>query len=94
MAASLTFMASIPPTACTATTAKTITIPILITNWNRSVTSTPHSPESVEIADVRTISPTTIHRASPFETPNTSWRIFAIARLTQPRMMQLMSRPK
>ena len=87
-------MASIPPTACTATTANTITMPILMTNWNRSVTSTPHSPESVEIADVRTIMPTTIHSASSFETPNTSCRIFAIARLTQPRMMQLVSKPR
>ena len=69
-------------------------MPILITNWNRSVTSTPHRPESVEMADVRTISPTTIHNASSFEMPKTSCRIFAIARLTQPRMMQLMSRPR
>ena len=83
-----------PPTACTATTASTITMPILITNWNRSVTSTPHRPESVEMADVRTISPTTIHSASPFEMVKTSCRIFAIARLTQPRMMQLMSSPR
>src|SRR5437879_13904245 len=60
MAPSLTRIASIPPTACTATTASTITMPILITNWNRSVTSTPHNPESVEIADVRAIMPTKI----------------------------------
>src|SRR6266566_304880 len=59
-----------------------------------SLTSTPQSPESVEIAEVSTINPTTIHSASPFEMVKTLCRIFAMARLTQPRMMQLMSRPR
>src|ERR1041384_4537519 len=43
----LDFRASIPPTACTARIASTITMPILSTNWNRSVTSTPHNPDMV-----------------------------------------------
>src|SRR5213592_3780417 len=80
MAASLTRIASIPPTACTATTASTITMPILITNWNRSVTSTPHNPESVEIADVRAIMPTTIHSASPFDTPKILQLVFGVSK--------------
>ena len=60
MAASWCFMPSIPPTARTATTASTITIVILMTNWNRSVTSTPHSPESVEMNEVSAMIPTTM----------------------------------
>ena len=51
-AASFIFIASMPPTALTAYTASTITIPILMTNWNTSVTSTPHSPDRVEIDEV------------------------------------------
>src|SRR6266498_3394195 len=51
-ATSFVFIASMPPTAFTANTARMITIDILMTNWNRSVTSTPQRPESVEIADV------------------------------------------
>ena len=44
---SLSFIWSMPPTAFTAATARMITIVILRTNWNRSVTSTPHSPASI-----------------------------------------------
>src|SRR5229473_140705 len=55
--ASLSFIWSMPPTADTAATASAITMLILITNWNRSVTSTPHSPARVEMDDVITISP-------------------------------------
>src|SRR6266550_6063113 len=80
MPASLTFMASMPPTARTATTASTITIPILITNWNRSVTSTPQSPESVEIADVRAISPSTMIRSEE-HTSELQSRLHLVCRL-------------
>ena len=38
-------------------------MPILSTNWKRSVTSTPHSPERVEIIAVRSMMPRTIKRA-------------------------------
>src|SRR5207244_1193583 len=47
-AMSFVFIASIPPTARTANTARMITMLILTTNWNTSVTSTPHNPDSVE----------------------------------------------
>src|SRR5206468_10652487 len=60
------FMASIPPTARTTNTARMITMLILTTNWNMSVTSTPHRPDSVEIADVSAIIPSTITSASNF----------------------------
>ena len=71
-----------------------MTMPILMTNWNRSVTSTPHSPERVEISDVMAIMPSTIPSAWSFVTPRISIRILTIARLTQPRMMQLMGMPR
>ncbi len=87
-------MASIPPTARTAWTPSTMTIVIFTANWKRSVTSTPHRPESVEMNDVRAIMPMTIQRAWSFETPSTSTRILTIARLTQPRMMQFISTPR
>ncbi len=83
-----------PPTARTANTASTITMPILTTNWNRSVTSTPHSPESVEMNEVSAIIPITIARASSLVTPRISIRIFTMAWFTQPRMMQLMGMPR
>ena len=91
---SFSFMASMPPTARTANTASTITIPILITNCTMSVTSTPHSPDSVEIADVSAISPSTMSSASNLPIPKISPRIFTIARLTQPRMIQFMMMPR
>src|SRR6266550_6421805 len=91
---SFSFIASMPPTACTANTARTITIPILITNCTMSVTSTPQSPESVEMNDVSAISPSTISSASNFPTPKHRPRILTIARLTQPRMMQLIMMPR
>ncbi len=83
-----------PPTAETAATASAITIDILITNWNRSVTSTPHSPASVEMKEVIAIMPSTTASASSLPTPRMSMRIFTIARFTQPRMMQLMGMPR
>ncbi len=83
-----------PPTAPTANTARMITIPILITNCTMSVTSTPHRPESVEIAEVNAISPSTMTSASTLPMPKISSRIFTIARLTQPRMMQLIGMPR
>ena len=49
---------------------------------------------SVEIAEVRTINPSTMSSASNFPTLKSSPRIFTIARLTQPRMMQLMGMPR
>src|ERR1043166_6232787 len=55
---SLSFIASMPPTAWTANTASTMTIPILITNCTMSVTSTPHRPDRVEMNAVGGISPT------------------------------------
>ncbi len=83
-----------PPTALTANTARMMTIDILMTNWNMSVTRTPHRPESVEIAEVRAIIPSTMTSASTLVMPKISWRIFTIARLTQPRMMQLIGMPR
>ncbi len=59
-------MASMPPTARTANTASTMTMPILMTNWKRSVTSTPHNPERVEMNEVRAIMPMTMARACSF----------------------------
>ena len=53
-----------PPTALTANTARMMTIDILMTNWNMSVTRTPHRPESVEIAEVSAIIPSTMTSAS------------------------------
>src|SRR6266513_2417534 len=91
---SFSFIASMPPTALTANTASTITIPILITNCTTSVTRTPQSPDNVEMNDVNTINPRTIASASSFPMPKISPRIFTIARLTQPRMMQLMMTPR
>ena len=93
-AMSFVFIASMPPTARTANTARMITMLILTTNWKTSVTSTPHSPDSVEIADVRKIIPSTITSASNFPIPKISCRIFTMARLTQPRMMQLIRMPR
>ena len=93
-ATSFAFIASMPPTAFTANTARMITIDILMTNWNRSVTSTPQRPESVEIADVSAIMPSTMTSASTLVMPKISSRIFTIARLTQPRMMQLIGMPR
>jgi hypothetical protein len=83
-----------PPTARTANTASTITMPILTANWNRSVTSTPQSPESVEINDVSAIKAITIARASSLVIPRISIRMSTIALFTQPRMMQLMGMPR
>src|SRR5713226_8906853 len=51
-ASSFIFIAPMPPTAWTATTARTVTIVILITNWKRSVTRTPQRPDMVEITEV------------------------------------------
>ena len=79
-------------------------MPIFSTNWMRSVTSTPHSPDSTEMEAVSSMMPNTTSRAATFG----SWmperregqpgkitvRIFTMARLTQPRMMQLMGRPR
>src|SRR6267154_1661768 len=86
---SFSFITSMPPTAFTANTASTITMPILITNCTMSVTSTPQSPDKVEMNDVRAIKPRTMRSAWFRSTPNIRPRIFTIARLTQPRMMQL-----
>src|SRR6267143_1195141 len=83
-----------PPAAPTAKTASRITIPIFKTNWKRSVQSTPHNPESVEIEAVITIRPSAMPSASIFDTPRTSIMIFTIARLTQPMMIRLMGRPR
>ncbi len=94
MRASLAFMASMPPTASTANTARTITMPILMTNWTRSVHSTPHMPDRVEIIDVTAIRPMTMASASSLSTPKINPMIFTIARLTQPRMMQLIRSPR
>ena len=94
LSTSFVFIASMPPTARTAKTARMITMLILITNWNTSVTSTPHKPDSVEIADVSAISPSTIRSASNLPIPKSSSRIFTMARLTQPRMMQLIGMPR
>ena len=60
-------MLSMPPTARTAKTASTVTMPILMTNWKRSVTSTPHKPERVEMNDVSAIIPMTMARACGFD---------------------------
>ena len=91
---SFAFMASMPPTARTAANPKTITIPILTTNWNRSVTKTPQSPESAEMKEVRAMIPTTTQSASALEIPSTIPRIFTMARFTQPRMMQFITTPR
>ncbi len=88
------FIAAMPPTAFTAKTANAMTIPILMTNCTMSVTSTPHRPDSVEIADVRAIRASTTASASSLVIPKISPRIFTIARLTQPRMMQLTKMPR
>ena len=66
--------------------ASAITMPILTTNWNMSVTSTPHRPESVEMKDVSAIMPMTIASACTGVTPRTSVRMSTIALLTQPRI--------
>ena len=91
---SFAFIASMPPTACTAATPSTITIVILTANWNRSVTSTPQSPESVETNDVSAMIAITSQSASSFVNPSTSIRIFTIARFTHPRMMQFITTPR
>ncbi len=83
-----------PPTAATAATASTITMLILMTNWNRSVTRTPHSPARVEMKEVMTIMPRTTARACSLPTPRMSMRILTMARFTQPRMMQLIGMPR
>ena len=93
-ATSFVFISSIPPTAFTANTARMITIDILMTNWNMSVTRTPHRPESVEIADVSAIIPSTMTSASNLPMPKINCRIFTIARFTHPRMMQLIGIPR
>src|SRR5689334_10561568 len=94
MAASCCFIESIPPTAWIAATASTITMVILMTNWNRSVTRTPQSPDNVETNDVSAMIPTTMASAQSLFTPKMSDRILTIARFTQPRMMQLMGIPR
>src|SRR5881296_785458 len=48
----------------------------------------------VEMADVSAIRPSTSASASSLPTPNSNCRILTIARLTQPRMMQLISTPR
>ena len=67
---------------------------ILMTNCNRSVTSTPHRPDSVEMNEVTAINPSTMTSASTRVTPSARLRIFTIARFTQPRMMQLIGMPR
>ena len=91
---SFSFRASIPPTALTAHTARTITMPIFSANWKRSITRTPHSPESVEMSAVTSIIPKTTARACALVTPKIMTRIFTMARLTQPMMIRLMGRPR
>jgi len=91
---SFSFRASIPPTALTAHTASTITIPILSANWKRSITRTPRSPESVETKAVTTIMPKTSASACTLVTPKIIIKIFTMARLTQPMMMKLIGSPR
>src|SRR6267378_4870775 len=91
---SFSFSMPIPPTAFTANTASTITMPILITNCTTSVTSTPQRPDNVEMNEVSAMRPSTMRSASPLPTPKIRPRIFTIARLTQPRMMQLTITPR
>ncbi len=93
-ACSFSLSASIPPTARTAQTASTITIPIFRTNWKRSMTRTPHRPERVEIMAVISIIPKTMSNAGTLSIPKTIPRIFTMARLTQPMTMQLTGRPR
>ena len=104
-APSFVMSASMPPTARTAKYASTITMPIFSTNWNRSVTSTPHRPASVEMNAVMNIRTNTMPSASilPLKTIpihvnpvklKIVMRILTIARLPQPRMMQLIGRPR
>ena len=88
------FIWLMPPTARTAATARMVTMVILSTNWNKSVTRTPHSPDSAEMNEVSAIIPNTINSACVLVTPNVRVRIFTIARFTQPRMMQLMGIPR
>jgi len=90
----LAIMPSRPPSTETAATASTTTMVILITNWNRSVTSTPHKPARVEMNEVRAIIPSTMASAVTLSTPSTSIRILTIARFTQPRTMQLIGIPR
>ena len=71
-------------------------MPILRTNWNRSVTSTPQRPERVEISAVTPMMANTTIRALSLvvSTGKIIIRIFTMARFTQPRMMQLMGSPR
>ena len=83
-----------PPTARTAQAASTITIPIFSTNWKRSMTRTPQSPDRVEIMAVISMIPKTMSRASTLVIPKIMIRILTMARLTQPITMQLMGSPR
>jgi len=76
--------AAVPPDRTTANTASTITMPIIRTNWKKSVQSTPHRPDNEAIAAVRNMIPRVIARASTLPTPSVSRRILTTARLTQP----------
>src|SRR5206468_5244070 len=91
---SFSYIMSMRPTAFTANTASTITMPILITNCTMSVTSTPQSPAKADTKDVRAIRPRTMRSAWFLSIPNIRPRIFTIARLTQPRLMQLTITPR
>ena len=69
-------------------------MPILRTNWKRSVTKTPHNPESVEMEAVTIMIPMAIPNAWIFVTPKTSIRTLTMARFTQPMMIRLMGSPR
>src|ERR1051325_7403642 len=90
-AASFVLSASMPPTARTENTARTITAVILITNCTRSVHKTAHMPAATEYATVMTKQmPTAAYGFTPSEIV----RILIIARVTQPRMIRLTPTPR
>ncbi len=95
MALSLATIPPMPPAALTESYASTMTMPIFNTNWNRSVTSTPQRPDSVLMPAVRRMMQNTRPRAwSLSRAGKITIRILTMARLTQPRMMQLMGSPR